>query len=370
MGKKINRYYKFSTFDKYVLKEFIRPYFGAILLIVFMVHITEIMERLDFFIKNHITFFELVKYYIYKTPFLILEYSPIAILFAVVFSLGMLAKNKEIIAIVSSGISFKRVVLYLYITGFLISLFFIVFNDMVVVDFQAKADAMYKKFKNINSTFDRRNFSMYGKHNFLYNIGYFNYKTKELSQIQIIRTTPQKDGVVFRIDAERAIWDDIKKNWIFYSGIIRYFNNIGDIKKIEKFETKEIKIPEKPIDFAYENKDIDKLNIREALKYINKLKVKGFTYQKELVDFHLKFSFPFMCFIMMLIGAPLSFYSTKSVVIMSIGMALLTGFLITLVMGISISFGKNGVIPPIIAAWVANIIFIIVAVYIHKRIPG
>ncbi len=367
---KIKEYYKFSTFDKYILKEFIRPYLGSIFLIVIMVHLTEIMEKLDFFMKHHITFAEIVKYYMYKSPFLILEYSPIAVLFAVVFSLGMLAKNKEIIAIISGGISFQRVVAYLYIFGFLFSLFLIGFNDIIVVHSQEKADEMYKKFKNIRSSYDRRNFSMYGKHNFLYNIGYFSYQNQELSKVQVLRTTPLKDKILFRIDAKRAVWNKTKKKWVFYDGVIRYFNNNGDIDRIEKFSEKEVKIPETPADFAYENKSIDKLTIKEALEYINKLKIKGFSYQKELVDFHLKFSFPFMCFIMLLLGAPMSFYSTKSVVILSIGLALLGGFLYWIILGIFLSLGKNSVIPPFLATWVANIVFLAAALYIHKRIPG
>ncbi len=370
MKMEVRNYYKITTFDKYILKEIIKPFLGALLLIILMTHITEIMERLDFFMSHHVKFFQLLLYYLYKTPFLIIEFSPVALLFAVVFTLGMMAKNKELIAIISGGVSFYRVVLYLYIAGFLFSIFLILFNNIIVVRFQNLAYEMNNKFKGIISNFDRRNFSMYGKHNFLYHIGYYNNKEKSLYDIEIIRTSPEKDSVLFRIDAKKAVWNRIKKQWCFYNGIIRYFNNNGDIIKIEEFKEKIINIPEKPKDFAYINKDINELTIKEALRYINKLKIKGFTYQKELVDFHLKFSFPFTCLIMMLIGAPLSFYSTKSVVILSMGLALLGSFLYWMILSIGFSLGKNGVIPPFLAAWLGNIIFLIVAFFIHKKIPA
>jgi lipopolysaccharide export system permease protein len=73
---------------------------------------------------------------------------------------------------------------------------------------------------------------------------------------------------------------------------------------------------------------------------------------------------------MLLLGAPMSFYSTKSVVILSIGLALLGGFLYWIILGIFLSLGKNSVIPPFLATWVANIVFLAAALYIHKRIPG
>ncbi len=358
-----------TIIDKYLLIEFFKTFTGALFLIVVMNHLIEIMERLDFFISKKVKFIEVVVYYLYKTPFFIVELAPIAVLFAVVFSLGILAKNREIVAMITGGISFYRIVFYLYVTGFLLSVIFIIFNEFIVVPAQRKAVELNNKFRNIYYVKDRRNFSMYGKHNFIYYIKYYNSKEKLMQDIQVLRTSPDKDKIIFRIDANCAKWDEMKKVWIFKNGILRKFDKNGNLKEVEKFEEKDIKIPERPSDFEYTRTDVTQLRIKEAITYINKLKACGFQYHKELVDFHIKFSFPFTCFLMMLIGAPLSIYSTRSVIVISMGLALLGSFAYWVILNIGVSFGKNGILPAFVAAWLGNIIFLGISIFIHRKIP-
>ncbi len=366
--KELKENFKFTIFDRYILVEFIKPFLGAILLIVVMTNITELLEKMNFFLKKDIKGMEIFLYYLYKSPFLIVQFSPVAVLFASVFSLGILAKNRELMSIITGGVSFFRVVMFLYITGFLLSIFFVFFNEIVVVKAQQRVRTMYMKFKGIQCRMDKQNLNMYGKENYLYHITYYHYLEKKMDNIQVLKTSPSKDKIEFRIDAEYALWDDQKKVWIFNKGIIRFFDLKGNLESVEQFDEKEIILPEVPDDFAYQTKKMDELNIRDAWKYINKLKTKGFTYQTELVDFHLKFSFAFACLLMMLIGAPLSIYSTKSVLVMSFGLSLLGSFIYWVLLSIGISLGKNGVLPPFFAVWMGNIVFALISYFIHKKI--
>ncbi|MBU1077136.1 MAG: LptF/LptG family permease [Spirochaetes bacterium] len=359
---------KFTIFDRYILLEFIKPYLAALFLIVIMTSITELLERMDFFLKRDVKFLEIFLYYIYKSPFLMVQFSPVAILFASVFSLGVLAKNREMMAVITGGINFFRVVLYLYIAGIVLSLFFVFFNNTVVIKAQERVRELNQKFKNVQSRYDKKDLSMYGKENYLYNITYYHYLDKKMDNVQILKTSASKDKVEFRIDAKLAQWDELKKVWIFYNGIIRYFDADGFLKSVDQFEEKEILIPETPEDFSYQTKQIDELNMIDAWKYISKLKEKGFRYQSELVDFNLKFSFAFACLLMMLIGAPLSVYSTRSVLIISFGLALLGSFIYWVLLSVGISMGKNGVLPPFLAVWIGNLFFACVSYFIHRKI--
>lgn len=360
--------YKFTIFDKLILKEFIKPYLGALVLIVVMTLVTELLERLDEFQKWNVKPFEVFLYYLYRSPFLIVQFSPIAIIFGTVFSLGLMAKNRELMSIIIGGVSFFRVVLYLYIAGFTLSIFFIFFNDIIGVRAQEKASEMDRKFKGITHRLDKQNLNMYGKENFIYHIAYYHYYEQKMDDIQIEKTSEAKDRIEFRIDAKNAVWDKEKNIWVFHDGIIRIFDEQGDLKSVERFDEKEITLLEKPKDFDYQQKDIDELSISEALKYIKNLQSKGFMSRNEWVDFHLKFSFPFACLLMMLIGAPLSIYSTKSVLIISFGLALLGSFIYWVFLSIGISLGKNGVLPPFLAVWMGNIFFAVVSYIVHKKV--
>ncbi len=335
-----------------------------------MTNITELLERLNFFINNHVQPSEILIYYLYKSPYFILQYAPVACLFAVVFSLGMLNKNKELIAMITQGVSFYRLVFYLYLLAFTLSVFFIFFNDVIVVRFENRVEEMNRKFRGIQTVHqqDKSNLNMYGKNNFVYHIGYYHFLEKRMSDIQILNISSSKEKVKFRIDAKAGQWDSEKKVWVFFNGLIRYFDDQGQLASTEKFEQKEIEIPEQPGDFEYEEKKVDELSIVQAWRYIRSLKTKGFRYQAELVDFNLKFSFPFACLLMILIGAPLSLYSTRSVVIISFGLSLLVTFVYWVILSIGISMGKNGVLPGILSVWMGNILFIIISYYIHKKV--
>lgn len=359
---------KITIFDKYILKEFIKPYFGALILIVIITNVSELFDRIDWFLKHNVSTGEILIYYLYKSPFVIVQFSPVAALFATVFSLGMLAKNREMIAVITGGVNFFRVVRFLYILGFLLSIFLIFFNDTIVVHAQEKVGEFNRKFKGIPDKKDRQHFPMYGKNNFFYHIAYYHYKTKKMEQVQILKISPDKEKVHFRLDAKYALWNDNIKRWVFYSGIIRFFDNKGNLKSAEEFQERHLNILEKPEDFAYHNQDIDELNIIDAWNYIRSLRLKGFQYQKEMVDFHLKFSFPFCLLLMMLIGAPLSIYSTRSVLIVSFGLALLGSFVYWVLLSVGISLGKNGVLPPFLAVWISNMVFAVISYYVHHKI--
>ena len=366
--KEIKENYKFATFDKYILIEFIKPYLGALILIVVMTNVTELLENLDNFQKWNVKTMEVFIYYVYKSPFLVVQFSPIAIMFGTVFSLGIMAKNRELMAVIVGGVNFFRLVFYLYLAGFALSIFFVFFNDIIGVRAQEKVGEMNRKFKGITHRLDKQDLNMYGKENYLYHIAYYHFYEQKMDNVQIEKTSKTKDKIEFRIDARYAIWDKNKKIWVFHDGIVRNFDEQGNLTSVERFEEKEIVIPEKPSDFDYQQKDIDELSIVASWKYIKNLQAIGFMSRNELVDFHLKFSFPFACLLMMLIGAPLSIYSKRSVLIISFGLALLVSFIYWVFLSIGISLGKNGVFPPFLAVWMGNIFFIAVSYVVHKKV--
>ena len=362
--------FRFSIFDRYVLVEFLKAFLGALILIVVMTNLIDLVENISFYSENKIKFFQIIAHYAAKSPYLIIEMAPVAVLFAVVFSLGIFVKNREMTAIINAGVSFYRVVFYLYVFGFFLSIFLIFFNDIVVVDAQRKVREFDSKYNNNQNYVYNNNIKLYGKNNYLYSIISFNSKLKRMDGIQILKVSPEKDKVISRIDAQYATWQSNENVWKFYNGVVRDFDVEGNVLAVNEFKSNNVKLPEVPDDFEQQTENIDQLTIHEAAIYIEKLKEKGLTYQQETVDFNFKFSFPFSCLIMMLIGAPLSFYSKKSVIVISFGLAFLGSFVFEIIMGVCISMGKNGILPGFLAAWMGNIIFGIISYFVHKKIPS
>ncbi len=360
--------YKFTKFDKYILKEFIKSYLGALLLIVILINVTELVEKMGLYQEKNVSRADILLYYIYKTPYLIFQYSSIAVLFAVVFSLGILAKNRELMSIITGGVNFLRMVFYLYITGLALSIFLILFNDIVCSKTQEQIGKMNRQFKGITHRYDKQNIIMYGKENYIYYITYYHFHDKKMDNIQILKTSPGKEMIEHRIDSRHAQWDSNKKIWVFHDGIIRFFEPDGSLKSVERFKEKEIALKEEPVDFEYQKKYLDELSISASWKHIKNMEAKGFMARKEWVDFHIKFSLPFSCLLMIMIGAPLSIYSTRSVLIISFGLTLSGYVLYWLLLSIGMSLGKNGVLSPFLSVWITNFVFIIIIFFIHKKV--
>jgi lipopolysaccharide export system permease protein len=89
--------------------------------------------------------------------------------------------------------------------------------------------------------------------------------------------------------------------------------------------------------------------------------------QKERVELHFKLSLPFSCLLMMLIGAPLSLYLKKNILIVSFGLTLLGYIIYWALLSVGMSLGKNGVLSPFLSVWLNNFIFILISIYIHKK---
>lgn len=361
--------FKFSIFDRYVLTEFLTAFFGALILIVVMTNLIDLVENISYYSENKIKIFQIIMHYGAKSPYLIIEMAPVAVLFAVVFSLGILVKNREMTAIINAGVSFYRVVFYLYVFGFLLSVFLVFFNDIVVVDAQRKVREFDNKYNHNQNYVYNNNIKLYGKNNYLYSINNYNSILKRMDGIQILKVSPDKDDVLYRIDAQYATWSSNENIWIFHNGVTRNFDDAGNVLAVNEFQTNKIALSEGPEDFQQPTENIDQLTIHEAAVYIKKLKEKGLTYQQETVDFNFKFAFPFSCLIMMLIGAPLSFYSKRSVIVISFGLAFLGSFIFEIIIGVCISMGKNNILPGFLAAWMGNIIFIIISYFVHRNIP-
>ena len=353
--------------DKYIMKNFLIPFFLALLFVVFMMHITELFDRISFFTSKNISLGQIGLYFLYKTPFILLEMLPVAVLFSTVFSLATMSKNNELISIISTGVSFYRIVRTYVIMGLIIFILAVIWGDKVMPVSNVRAQKLNQKFRNFTENQINRNIQKYDRDNSLYFIDNFNYKTATMKKITIIKKNVKND-IEYRLDAKTGEWNFNKKKWVFHNGIIRYFSTNSSVLSTEKFETKELNLKMTPLDFKKENKNIDDMSIREAWKYIQRLKNSGFGYGEELVQFHWKFAFPFSVVIMILIGAPLSGYSKKNILISSFFYSFIFTFIYYLLLNMSLSFGKNEVLSPLVAAWLGNVVFSVFIVILFKSI--
>jgi lipopolysaccharide export system permease protein len=206
----------------------------------------------------------------------------------------------------------------------------------------------------------------YRNENTIYNIEIF-YPAKNMLQgITIYQFTPDFQ-LQERIDAQWATWQD-NHEWRFHDGIIRMFHAGTEIKT-EPFKEKIISIQETPEDFKMSQKLSEEMSLSEIRAFIKKTSREGYDITPYNVDMHAKISYPFINVIMAVLGIPFALMIGRSGgMALGITASICFGFLYWIFFALCLSLGKSTSIPPIFAAWMANVAFGSLGIYLFLQV--
>lgn len=351
--------------DRYLIKEFLKPFICCLLIFTALIFIAQLFEELD-----HIQALGLgtmVIYFLYRTPFFLTQFAPVAVLLAGLWSLGNLSKNYEIIAMKAGGISFRRILVPMLGLALIISFFTLILNESLIPPLNMKVKRFEEQKMDERPEYERKeNIAFYSPdHRYLIYMKSFDGKKNQMLHIQILTRRP--DGsLAKRIDAQKGLYSN--GGWNFIKGIAREFDPSGEkILQEEGFEERYLPLKVTPSDFSREVQKPEELNLFQLARYIVQSRREGYDIQKYLVALHLKIASPFACFIILLVGAPLSTFSPRSGRLLSFGIAIFIGFLYWGGISVGRSLGRVGMLPPFLSAWVANLIFIGLGLYLLRR---
>jgi len=275
----------------------------------------------------------------------------------------------------SSGLNFWQITKPAIMFGLVISMLVFWVNERLV----PQATEVTNRIRNENMVLlvDRlrkkkekiKNLTFYGLKNRLYFIDTFDPDTNELRGITIIEHD-QQQNIKQKINAYKGVWTGIA--WKFYQCQITTYNdaNISMPLKVKIYKTKLMGIKETPEDFLKQRLNVTSMNIRQLQSYIDRFSKSGAV--KALnnlrVDLHQKIAYPFGNFVIVLIGLPfaLMIRNRKGGVFVSIGLALILGFLYYVANAVALAFGKSGLLPPIFSAWATPVLFTVIALTVIK----
>ncbi len=354
--------------DRYILREYlitlliITASFSVIFIVV------DIFDRLPRLLRYNAEIRDIVMYFISRIPYLFVLTSPVAVLLSGLFLMNSLSKYNESIAIRAAGLSILRMVSPILWFGFFFSIFVMFFGEYVLPKSEAIRQVIYtEKIKNrkIEDIKMRSNIYYRGTGNNLYFIGFFDGYRNNLKTIDITTFDHENGNISRKITASKADWNG--EEWVLENCYIRTFDHEGrEVEALTEFH-KETVVPEldaTPLDFIKSARDPMSMNYFELRDYINRLKKVGENFRKELVDLHFKLSFPFANLIILLFCVPLASTSTRS---KGRGLIFLLGLVICFMylsaQRVSQSLGYNGVMSPLLSAWIANIVFAVVGIF-------
>ena len=343
---------------EYLFRKVIPLFIGALVFFALVLVLVDLMMNLWSFISNAVpgkTVFRIMALYI---PKCLWYATPIAVLFAVSYTLSDLYANNELIAIFASGISLLRFTAPLLIFAFLMSFALFFFDDKVVVPTYAKKTAeqemVLKGDKDLNND---KIVILSENGNVAYKAEYYDDDAKKIiSLFVVLRNTDKTLNAV--IHADSASWRDGK--WIL-SGAVQYKKSDDGIRaepvSVENLE----RLTEVPETFQNNVISVETVDSATAIVYIEHLQKSGLPFAEPLSLYYKKFSFPFILFIVVFLSVGLSGKTRKNVMLTSLAFCISAAVLFYITQMITMLLAKFEYISPFSGAWFPVFMFIIIA---------
>ena len=356
-----------NILDRYIIKKFLGTFFFAIFLLAFIVIIFDISEKIDNFLKHDVPLHEIIfDYYLNFIPYFINLFSYLFTFIAVIFFTSKMASDTEIISILSSGISFRRMLVPYFIAAgmlammsFLLANFIIPFTNRGMFEFEKKYINEYKFLNNQNIH------KQISPGTFIYFENFFMDK-KGGSKFTLEKFRNRE--LVYKLSAENATWDSVKAKWRLDRFYSHTFN--GPKESLRKGWQLDTLLPMTPKDFVEDIEEVKVMDFFTLKQFIRKKELRG---DSDVIRYKVKmyerFAFPFATLILTLIGVAVSSRKVRGGIGFNLGLGLGLTFLYILFMQIFTVFATFGNLPPLIAVWIPNIIFGIIAIIMSILAP-
>ena len=363
---KLDKYVR--RIDWYIIKKFLGTYFFSIALIISIAVIFDVNEWIDNFINNKAPVKAIIfDYYANFVPYFSNLFSPLFVFISVIFFTSKLAENSEIIAMMSTGLSFKRLLRPYMISAAIIAImtygmgaYVIPKGNVTRLNFEDK----YKKKKKQEYV---RNVQVEVDSGVIaYMERYENYN-KTAYRFSLDKFVDKK--LVAHLTARSATYDTTTVHkWTLKNYMIREMDGMRET--ITKGERLDSIIPMEPQDFLIMKGQQETMTSSELSDYIARQKRRGFANIKEFeIEYHKRIAMSFASFILTIIGVSLSSRKVKGGMGLYLGVGLALSFSYILFQTVSATFAINGNASPFLAVWVPNIVYAFIAIYLYKKAP-
>lgn len=331
-------------------------------------------ENLDKFIDKGLKLHIIGQYYLYFIPEILKLILPLSILLASLFTTSKFVSSAEMVAFNSSGQSVYRFIAPIFLVGIMLTGLTLYFNGWVVPNANSAKLRFEREVlgKNINSS-NQANLYFQESDSRIIRIENFDELNSISTNVSIQKFN--ENELVYRFDMKNMTWDNSKNDWKLSSTIKREFDSSQAKEKMlidsGKFlhDYEELKnISLSPALIKKKQTKPDEMNLTELEEFIASEERTGQNVTKNQVDYYSRISYPFAGLVTIIFGVSLSSNRRKGGAALQFGLSILVCFVYLGFLRISQTFGYNGDIPPLLTAWLANILFTIVAFYYLLRI--
>ncbi len=357
--------------DWYILRKLLVTFFFCLLLFTVIALAVDSSEKADDFVKSGFTTMQLIKqYHSGFIPWIWGLLFPLFVFIASIFFTSQMATRSEIISVLASGTSYNRFLRAYLVGGIILGLMLWFANRNIIPrgnekrgDFQTK----YVDDNNPASSRDRKSMTYRRADTNTY-VGFKEYDTTSKTAMGFFMDRLKGDKISYNLRADMLRWDTAKRKWQAQNAVERVVDSMGE--KVQFLPEKFIDLSIKPRELEKDQYLKDKLTTRDLKAFIRSQELRGSeglnTYKVEL---YRRSATPAAVVLLTLIGAVIASRKTRG----GSGLHLALGFIIASLFVLSdrfsTVFSTNAGLPPLLAAWLPNILFTAVAYWLYRKTP-
>jgi lipopolysaccharide export system permease protein len=362
----MNRY-GLKRIDRYIIGQFLGTYLFAIALIISISVVFDINEKIDRFLRPEVTLNEIVfDYYLNFIPYFANLFSPLFTFIAVIFFTSRLADNSEIIAMLSNGMSFRRLMFPYWISATIIAIATFTLTAFVIPPANISRIAFQNKYLRNRAVEYVRNLQLEVEPGVIAYFDRYDDKSRMGYHFSLEHFVDKK--LVSRLTSGSIKYDTLY-NWTVIDYMVRDFD--GMYEHVTSGSRKDTTLTIVPSDFLISVDDCETMTTPELSTYINRQKKRGIgNIQTFEIEYHKRFAAIMAAFILTSIGASLSSRKVKGGMGLNIGIGIGLSFSYILFTTVTSTFAINGYVTPLIAAWIPNILYTFIAIYLYRKAPN
>ena len=363
------RFPGFKILDRYILGKFLATYFFAIAMIIVIVVIFDYAEKIDDFTATKAPLKAILfRNYVNFIPFFINQFSGLFTFIACIFFTSKMAYQTEIVAMLSGGMSFRRLMWPYFLGALIIASLSLTLNLWVIPRSQQRVLAFQQEYipKKQNTRYDRHIYRQIEPGTFAYIRGY-NGNARQASFFVLER---YENNVMTRsLEASDVSFDPETKRWTAPRYTTRAFTPDGG-ETFEQFRNLDTLINLEVSELGAINDLIQTMNISELNRFLDQQRAKGSDSINIIeVEKHARYAYPLSTFILTLIGVSLSSRKVRGGTGLHIGIGVALCFSYILFNRFFEEFAKSGTLPTGLAVWLPNIIYLFIAIYLYRKAP-
>ena len=373
--------------DKYILKQFLSTFFFVVVILLAVISVIDMTDKMEKFAKAELGSSEIFGYYLDFIPWIGSLITPITIFIATVYVCSRMAVRTEIIAILSSGVSFNRLLLPFFFGALLVAVLSFALTGWIIPNSNKTRLAFEVQYLKNKFYYDKRNIHIQVAPEIYLYLQSYNNSTDVGYHFTIERFEDKR--LIEKLTANRIEWDSTKQKWTLYDYKIKKIDHVFESQShpesIPGFETTKTamvndsvitgsKIDSSlvihPKEFESDYRKFDGMTLPELEEYIKTLKARGSTgVEAYQVEKYSRYSSPFTIFILVFMGVIVSSRKSRGGTGLQIALGFALSFAFILFFTLFRTFAEAGATPPIISVWIPNIVFTIIAVAMYKYVP-